>query len=169
MLDPLKVDDVKLEPIASKKIAHQLTNVTRPRHNGTPRRVGWSSGNGRSVGFTTWKRRSPRIRTLAPTAVACSGRNCAGWSRLALIARQDWFIPYVTPLAFHRISLKRKTRKLTCQRRRSLRTRIPTGLLPRPHRINRQPILCVDPHGRPDDGSRCFRWGRFDFDGERST
>ena len=77
LLDPFEVDDVKLEPITSKKIAQKLTNVTRPRRNGTPRRVGWSSGNGRRVGFTAWKRRSPSIRTLTPTAVACRGRNRA--------------------------------------------------------------------------------------------
>ena len=68
-----------------------------------------------------------------------------------------------------------KEKKLTSQRRWSLLTCIPIRLLPRPctrkrlGHINRRPILCVDPRRRPDDGSRCFRWGRFDFDRERPT
>ena len=89
----------------------ELTNVTRPSRNGTPRRVGWSSGNRRSARFTTWKRRSPRIRTVTPTSVACSGKIALGGADLLLLFRHDWFIPYVTPLALHRTSLNHQTRK----------------------------------------------------------
>jgi hypothetical protein len=96
---------------SSRKRHEKLTNVTRPRCYRTPRRVGWSSGTGRGVRFTTWKRGAPRIRILAPTASACSRRHRAGRRWLAISVRHDWFIPYVTPSALHHISLKRRMGK----------------------------------------------------------
>ena len=48
------------------------------------------------------------IRILPPAATAHSGRNRTGRHWLPVIVRHDWFIPYVTPSALHRISLKCK-------------------------------------------------------------
>ena len=125
--------------------------------------------NRRSVGFTTWKRRSPHIRTLTPTTIACSWRNHAGRSWLAVIILSWLVYPLRNAISppLHFLNLPNvKEKKLTSQRRQSLHTHIPTCLLPCPHahkclgRINQW--LHKSCHSKKDNSISMFSWAHID-------
>ena len=117
------------------------------------------------------------IRILPPVATAHSGRNRAGRHWLPVIVRHDWFIPYVTPSALHRFSLKRK-----CERKNSHPN--PGGVFAPAFTLasffahapvsglwvlTRGPFFVSTHVDDPTTGVDTLGGGRFDFDGERPT